>query len=128
MFCFCKQKTAYEMRISDWSSDVCSSDLGRYPGQGDCGRAGIHTEVDGGGREQAGRQRCHCRQLCWPCCARRAYSVPEFGRCHCHQSAAVSKLVYNPKKDLQPVTMLVSTPEVLVVPSSGNIKSLAEDR
>src|SRR3546814_4367076 len=26
MFC-CKQKTAYEMRISDWSSDVCSSDL-----------------------------------------------------------------------------------------------------
>src|SRR3546814_4093985 len=28
MLCFCvKQKTAYEMRISDWSSDVCSSDL-----------------------------------------------------------------------------------------------------
>src|SRR3546814_4688966 len=27
VFCFCKQKTAYEMRISDWSSDVCSSDL-----------------------------------------------------------------------------------------------------
>src|SRR3546814_20142538 len=25
--CFVKQKTAYEMRISDWSSDVCSSDL-----------------------------------------------------------------------------------------------------
>src|SRR3546814_12837165 len=24
---FCKQKTEYEMRISDWSSDVCSSDL-----------------------------------------------------------------------------------------------------
>src|SRR3546814_8139524 len=28
-FFFCKQKTAYEMRISDWSSDVCSSDLPR---------------------------------------------------------------------------------------------------
>src|SRR3546814_8532027 len=28
MFFFFKQKTAYEMRISDWSSDVCSSDLG----------------------------------------------------------------------------------------------------
>src|SRR3546814_10693303 len=28
-FCFFKQKTAYEMRISDWSSDVCSSDLVR---------------------------------------------------------------------------------------------------
>src|SRR3546814_3309117 len=26
VFC-CKQKTAYDMRISDWSSDVCSSDL-----------------------------------------------------------------------------------------------------
>src|SRR3546814_3836340 len=31
--CFFKQKTAYEMRISDWSSDVCSSDL-RKPGNG----------------------------------------------------------------------------------------------
>src|SRR3546814_4446500 len=38
MFCVCflffffKQKTAYEMRISDWSSDVCSSDLvGKKP-------------------------------------------------------------------------------------------------
>src|SRR3546814_20559608 len=31
MFFFFKQKTAYEMRISDWSSDVCSSDLvGRH--------------------------------------------------------------------------------------------------
>src|SRR3546814_1959853 len=29
MFFFFKQKTAYEMRISDWSSDVCSSDLDR---------------------------------------------------------------------------------------------------
>src|SRR3546814_9656599 len=27
VFLFFKQKTAYEMRISDWSSDVCSSDL-----------------------------------------------------------------------------------------------------
>src|SRR3546814_6648160 len=29
---FFKQKTAYEMRISDWSSDVCSSDLPRIVG------------------------------------------------------------------------------------------------
>src|SRR3546814_6017583 len=29
LFFFFKQKTAYEMRISDWSSDVCSSDLPR---------------------------------------------------------------------------------------------------
>src|SRR3546814_10792140 len=36
-FFFFKQKTAYEMRISDWSSDVCSSDLGDG--------AGILTQV-----------------------------------------------------------------------------------
>src|SRR3546814_3322595 len=30
-FFFFKQKTAYEMRISDWSSDVCSSDLQWQP-------------------------------------------------------------------------------------------------
>src|SRR3546814_2143695 len=36
---FFKQKTAYELRISDWSSDVCSSDLPRHrtvlPGYGE---------------------------------------------------------------------------------------------
>src|SRR3546814_1920657 len=36
-FFFFKQKTAYEMRISDWSSDVCSSDLlsGQEPTEGE---------------------------------------------------------------------------------------------
>src|SRR3546814_5103149 len=32
LFFFFKQKTAYDMRISDWSSDVCSSDLCRQGG------------------------------------------------------------------------------------------------
>src|SRR3546814_17959745 len=36
IFFFFKQKTAYEMRISDWSSDVCSSD----PSDAKAGRAG----------------------------------------------------------------------------------------
>src|SRR3546814_8485259 len=40
--CFFKQKTSYEMRIRDWSSDVCSSDL---PG-------------GGAGRSAAGHSRC----------------------------------------------------------------------
>src|SRR3546814_9982728 len=31
LFFYFKQKTAYEMRISDWSSDVCSSDLSSRP-------------------------------------------------------------------------------------------------
>src|SRR3546814_3959436 len=34
IFFFFKQKTAYEMRISDWSSDVCSSDLTPLAGWG----------------------------------------------------------------------------------------------
>src|SRR3546814_1556806 len=34
-FFFFKQKTAYEMRISDWSSDVCSSDLLRETARSD---------------------------------------------------------------------------------------------
>src|SRR3546814_4048341 len=42
LFFFFKQKTAYEMRISDWSSDVCSSDLKpaqrRRAGLGPCVR------------------------------------------------------------------------------------------
>src|SRR3546814_5185123 len=33
LFFFFKQKTAYEMRISDWSSDVCSSDLMNHVGR-----------------------------------------------------------------------------------------------
>src|SRR3546814_15459420 len=37
-FFFFKQKTAYEMRISDWSSDVCSSDLASLLAQ--CARIG----------------------------------------------------------------------------------------
>src|SRR3546814_4762437 len=42
LFFFCKQKTAYEMRISDWSSDVCSSDLCA------CAAATACTVVTGG--------------------------------------------------------------------------------
>src|SRR3546814_10497036 len=33
MFFFCSHKTAYELRISDWSSDVCSSDLLTFTSQ-----------------------------------------------------------------------------------------------
>src|SRR3546814_1765645 len=37
LFFFFKQKTAYEMRISDWSSDVCSSDLVGFARRGGIG-------------------------------------------------------------------------------------------
>src|SRR3546814_9410745 len=40
LFFFFKQKTAYEMRISDWSSDVCSSDLRTLSAGFNCWYAG----------------------------------------------------------------------------------------
>src|SRR3546814_4748745 len=43
LFFFFKQKTAYEMRISDWSSDVCSSDL-----EGDTITAQLPAGIRGG--------------------------------------------------------------------------------
>src|SRR3546814_15087758 len=53
-FFFFKQKTAYEMRISDWSSDVCSSDLRSFP------------------RRYAAGRRSGCRGTCPACgCSRR---------------------------------------------------------
>src|SRR3546814_20800779 len=45
-FFFFKQKTAYEMRISDWSSDVCSSDLGRAR-CATAGLSGLHPALGG---------------------------------------------------------------------------------
>src|SRR3546814_17933485 len=44
-FFFFKQKTAYEMRISDWSSDVCSSDLTK------CSLEDLDAAADGGLRQ-----------------------------------------------------------------------------
>src|SRR3546814_4189736 len=64
MFFFFKQKTAYEMRISDWSSDVCSSDLSRtfrtdvhpctqIPAKNASGRSSASAN-HAGGREPSG--------------------------------------------------------------------------
>src|SRR3546814_12642114 len=44
LFFFFKQKTAYELRISDWSSDVCSSDLREVGGA--IGADVLHDHVD----------------------------------------------------------------------------------
>src|SRR3546814_4452246 len=56
VFFFFKQKTAYEMRISDWSSDVCSSDLRtlwHHPGDAqNVGRA-RRAEGNAGGDDDA---------------------------------------------------------------------------
>src|SRR3546814_10164286 len=53
-FFFFKQKTAYEMRISDWSSDVCASDLEERTTEGGLDAAGqidaLHPIVDALGK------------------------------------------------------------------------------
>src|SRR3546814_2267134 len=53
-FFFFKQKTAYEMRISDWSSDVCSSDLAVFNGDSVADPAGasrmVQDAIDNFGR------------------------------------------------------------------------------
>src|SRR3546814_5725488 len=71
-FFFFKQKTAYEMRISDWSSDVCSSDLAwpaganfRWPvretpgrtRQRPCARGAVKPAIDAGHQHRALRPR-----------------------------------------------------------------------
>src|SRR3546814_4687212 len=58
-FFFFKQKTAYEMRLSDWSSDVCSSDLGEVlllADQGDYNVTGI-LGITRGGAERSEERR-----------------------------------------------------------------------
>src|SRR3546814_2924345 len=77
MFCFVlvfvvKQKTAYDMRISDWSSDVCSSDLDRRHDQRGTTHAGAArglfvTAMVGGGHGQVAR---HVGQWVMSPCAR----------------------------------------------------------
>src|SRR3546814_10084359 len=79
VFFFFKQKTAYEMRISDWSSDVCSSDLPPRPGRlrgldvqgrdGGCCIPGAPRDGDEAGRPAGGEQageakigRASCRE------------------------------------------------------------------
>src|SRR3546814_9525526 len=63
MIFFFKQKTAYEMRISDWSSDVCSSDL--YLVGSHCDAAAMPHEIrliaigrDQNDPDHAARRRC----------------------------------------------------------------------
>src|SRR3546814_3551111 len=69
---FFKQKTAYEMRISDWSSDVCSSDLrhlpagrlGRYRVQLRLPRRELHAVLRSGRAGAARRRREIGRASC----------------------------------------------------------------
>src|SRR3546814_8901546 len=68
VFFFFKQKTAYEMRISDWSSDVCSSDLdGRQDGRREDGQTGAES---GGTAAKHGQGHGEDSSGCGPDCGR----------------------------------------------------------
>src|SRR3546814_7243710 len=64
LFFFFKQKTAYEMRISDWSSDVCSSDLDGGGSRQPRSRrhARTHQEIRGGRHRPSRRPRPDLRR------------------------------------------------------------------
>src|SRR3546814_5394761 len=57
---FFKQKTAYEMRISDWSSDVCSSDLHGEPALQGAAVVIVAARI---AARQEGRQRIGMRRM-----------------------------------------------------------------
>src|SRR3546814_1706268 len=62
-FFFFKQKTAYEMRISDWSSDVCSSDL---PEKLAAQAAPAGTCLQGHGFRRSSSRTTKSGDHCWP--------------------------------------------------------------
>src|SRR3546814_1482133 len=78
LFFFFKQKTAYEMRISDWSSDVCSSDLLSRARRRE--RAAQADQAVGKFRQEswcaAGGRDVHERRAC---------ALPQIGRASCRE-------------------------------------------
>src|SRR3546814_19186269 len=90
VFFFFKQKTAYEMRISDWSSDVCSSDLSNAPLQSPISsphfmedstlRANIIDEQDAVYREAEEEDRRRARVRAASRAAQEEEETPRLGR------------------------------------------------
>src|SRR3546814_3013551 len=91
IFFFFKQKTAYEMRISDWSSDVCSSDLEKphvYVPAGEAPPAELVTEdieVGDGAEATSGSQvEVHYVGVSWR--TRKQFDASwEIGRASCRE-------------------------------------------
>src|SRR3546814_5774995 len=92
IFFFFKQKTAYEMRISDWSSDVCSSDLGFgaglpfrkhgmiVPGQQGQGHGADESRFDALDRRVLGQRRYEEIELAARYLERKVGGGPDFRR------------------------------------------------
>src|SRR3546814_18003116 len=103
-FFFFKQKTAYERRISDWSSDVCSSDLvpprsampatGRLPGPGSSSWNRVRLSPAPGPTSGCPSHRTKLR--CWLPSLRRARDRPtsckQIGSASCRERVLPSQL------------------------------------
>src|SRR3546814_10046380 len=77
---FFKQKTAYELRISDWSSDVCSSDLSRSRCAAPARDGGPRRR---GRRDRRGGRGRSCSTSCPLICHSRESGNPEIGSASC---------------------------------------------
>src|SRR3546814_5071284 len=87
-FLFFKQKTAYEMRISDWSSDVCSSDLAAAQAAiGGADRWVVGLLLDEGGDDRAMVELVQIRIDAW---RRQSAAVGAKGRSHAFIGFAVA--------------------------------------
>src|SRR3546814_139258 len=86
LFFFFKQKTAYEMRISDWSSDVCSSDLATADAVD--GVAGMAAQPDAEVRVAAVAAQHHVERVSF-CCGHHATLAvlhqQQIGRASCRE-------------------------------------------
>src|SRR3546814_20215470 len=83
-FVFFKQKTAYEMRISDWSSDVCSSDLEDQAVEGSPRKGAdgaSQAEVDGADVGRGDRQPQLPRHHAQPALGQEIQSEAGYRRC-----------------------------------------------
>src|SRR3546814_3412627 len=102
LFVFFKQKTAYEMRISDWSSDVCSSDLNAIGFRKNTGQQFMwifngfrsifttakHRNVVHRSRTVEGDQRDNVTKVCWLYLSQRlahSFRFQQIGRASCRE-------------------------------------------
>src|SRR3546814_13056421 len=110
MVFFFKQKTAYERRISDWSSDVCSSDLGKDRVNQSCGainlcgnrnniEAWLHPVLSGaadiGKRRKIGRASCRERVCQYVSISVVAVSLKKTKKCASICTIHVYKNIHN---------------------------------
>src|SRR3546814_3360313 len=92
----CKQKTAYEMRISDWSSDVCSSDLLRPCRHADRTRPGVLYATVWRSAGNAGRCSCAWRstfgRIAMIACIKSAWRVAAIRDCNLARASGVRRI------------------------------------